>query len=254
MKYFLLVFIFVMVVLAFFKLNIHEEELLENTNISTLPQANENSSLDIENDDKMLEVTALNPKVEYVENSVTLIGNISTQEVDPYLDIAGEMIDAKILGVNSDLYKKLLDDYKKKSFLAKEVSDTEFVIARIHPKGDVIFTLYNSNMVKFARENPEGYFQIAQQNFSELNDKGGAASENGYAFLDALYKVSRSLNIDIVSTYCNDSKCYFEAIFTSSIDADNLLAQLEKNSKFHAVIMAVFSIRENSFVATAYLN
>lgn len=245
MKHFLLGIIFTVIVLVCFKLDIYEKKIVESSNMLTLSKDDMNLSSDTDTGSPKIE--AINPKAALIENN-------TIQEVETQRSLAGEILDAKILDENSGLYKKLLDDYKNDSFLAKEVSDTEFVIARIHPKGDIIFTQYNSNMVRFARENPEEYFQFVRQNFSELNDGGSSANNNGYQFLDVLNKASSYLNIDIISTYCNENKCYFEAIFSSSDDAHSLFSQLEKNSNFNAVITAVFSIRENSFVATAYLN
>ncbi len=247
MKYFLLGIIFAVFVLVFLQVDIYEKKTDGSSNVLRLSEDDTNLSLDKANNISVPEISAPNRNAELIKDN-------TIQKVGIQRNLAVEISDSKILDEDSALYKKLLDDYKNNSFLAKEVSETDFVIARTHPKGDIIFTLYNRNMVRFARENPEEYFQFVQRNFGELNDEGSSANNSGYLFLDALNKASRSLNIDVISTHCNKDKCFFEAIFSSADDANSLFSQLEENNNFHAIISAVFSIRENSFVATAYLN
>ncbi|WP_296294602.1 hypothetical protein [Rheinheimera sp.] len=253
MRYPLLVFVVALVVLFFFKLDIYNEITEGEVNILGRPEKNLNLDFNTESNNNLPKLTDSDPKSGLLDNPVSLISNDSAVEVEPHLDFDSNFVAEKIVSSNSELYKKLLDDYKKEKFLAKEVSSSEFVIARIHAKGDIIFTLYNNKMVKYARENPEAYFQKAQQNIGNLYDKGEHASGDGSEFVDTLYQMSKPLNIDIISTYCNGSSCYFEAIFKSTADVDRLFAQLEGSSKVNVVLTAVFSISSKSFVATAFL-
>jgi len=165
----------------------------------------------------------------------------------------GVTIDS-LISPNSKLYKSLLEEYKKTNFFTKALNDNEFVIARVHPKGDIIFTLYNHEMTAFARANPEAYFQKVQQHISALEDDESPGADASYDFLYALYQESKALRIDVVSSNCNGSKCYFEALIRSAAEADTLFERLESSSQFQVVITAVFSISQDSFVVVAYLN
>jgi hypothetical protein len=169
-------------------------------------------------------------------------------------NVSSQMTDAEVIDISSDLYRELLEDYQIEKFLAKKVGDKEFVIAREHPHGKIVFTKHNEDLAKFASEDPEGYFQFVRQNISELAENEESDPENKYEFLESLYNLSAALNIDIISTYCNESRCYFEALYLSLEEADRLLWKLEEDSNSYIVITAVFSNIDKSFVSTAYFN